>query len=129
MDRGPRPRCRETEAHTSSNAPTRNRVTEIVRDASGNPIERVTPLVRAKGAKTRLRTVAIPHLQSTVSLWRLRLGSELVYNGDVGATEPGPASRRHGVEIANYYSPTRWLVFDADVSLSQARFSEDNPAG
>ena len=103
--------------------------TTIVRDASGNPVERVTPLVRAKGAEIGLRTVAIPHLQSTVSLWTLRLGSELVYNGDVGATEPGPASRRHGVEIANYYSPTRWLVFDADVSLSQARFSEDNPAG
>jgi outer membrane receptor protein involved in Fe transport len=67
--------------------------------------------------------VAIPHLQTTVSLWTLRLGSELVYNGDVGATEPGPSSERHGVEFANYYSPWRWLVLDADVSLSRARFT------
>jgi outer membrane receptor protein involved in Fe transport len=103
--------------------------TTIVRDVSGNPVDRVTPLVRGKGAEVGVRTVAIPRLQSTVSVWMLRLGSELVYNGDVGATEPGPASRRHGVEIANYYSPTRWLMFDADVSFSTARFTENNAAG
>jgi outer membrane receptor protein involved in Fe transport len=27
------------------------------------------------------------------------------------------------VEIANYLSPTKWLVFDTDVSLSKARFT------
>jgi outer membrane receptor protein involved in Fe transport len=53
----------------------------------------------------------------------LRLQSELVYNGDIGATEPGPASRRHGVEWANYCSPRRWLVFDGDVSWSRAYFA------
>jgi outer membrane receptor protein involved in Fe transport len=76
-----------------------------------------------------MRTVAVPHLQSTVSLWMLRLGSELVYNGDLGATEPGPSSERHGVEFANYYSPYRWLVFDGDLSLSQARFIDPQPDG
>ena len=83
--------------------------------------------MRATGAEVGVRTVAVPHLQSTVSLWMLRLGSELVYNGDVGATEPGPGSNRHGVEIANYYSPSKWLVFDLDVSLSQARFPDYDP--
>jgi hypothetical protein len=97
--------------------------TTITRDPSGEPVDRVTPLVRAKGAEVGVRTVAVPHLQSTVSLWTLRLGSELVYNGDVGATEPGPASERHGVEIANYFSPRKWLVFDADVSFSRAVFT------
>ena len=96
--------------------------TTVTRDLNGNPVDRVTPLVRAKGAEVGVRSVAVPHLQSTVSLWTLRLDSELVYNGDVGATEPGPASERHGVEIANYYSPYKWLVFDADLSLSRARF-------
>jgi len=98
-------------------------------DTLGNPADPVTPLVRAKGAEVGVRTVAVPHLQSTVSLWTLRLGSELVYNGDIGATEPGPGSKRYGVEIANYYSPKPWLVFDGDLSLSQARFAEDNEAG
>jgi len=97
--------------------------TTITVGPDGNPADRVTPLVRAKGAEVGVRTVAVPHLQSTVSVWMLRLGSELVYNGDLGATEPGPASARHGVEIANYYSPFRWLVFDGDVSFSRARFT------
>jgi outer membrane receptor protein involved in Fe transport len=98
-------------------------------DGNGNAADPVTPLVRAKGAEVGVRTVAVPHLQSTVSLWALRLGSELVYNGDVGATEPGPGSKRYGVEVANYFSPTSWLVFDGDVSWSQARFSAFNEAG
>ena len=96
--------------------------TTVTRDRNGSPVDRVTPLVRAKGAEVGVRTVAIPHVQTTASLWTLRLGSELVYDGDVGATEPGPASERHGIEIANYYSPYKWLVFDADLSLSRARF-------
>jgi len=103
--------------------------TTITRDADGNPVDRVTPLVRAEGAEVGVRSVAVPHLQSTVSLWTLRLGSELVYNADIGATEPGPASERHGVEIANYYSPLKWLVFDADLSLSRAVFTSPGYEG
>jgi len=105
------------------------RGTTLLIDASGNLAERVTPLVRAKGAEVGARTVAIRHLQTTVSLWTLRLGSELVYNGDVGATEPGPGSKRYGVEFANYYSPLPWLIFDGDVSKSQARFTSFNEEG
>ena len=100
------------------------RGTTITRGADGQLADRVTPLVRANGAEVGVRTVAVPHLQSTVSLWTLRLGSELVYNGDVGATEPGPASERYGVEWANYYSPKRWLVLDGDVSWSRAYFTD-----
>ena len=92
-------------------------------DSEGNAADPVTPLVRAQGAEVGVRTVAVPHLQSTVSLWTLRLDSELVYNGDLGATEPGDASSRWGIEFANYYSPKSWLVFDGDVSWSHARFS------
>ncbi len=103
--------------------------TTITRDPEGKPVEKVTPLVRASGAEVGVRTVAVPHLQATVSVWMLRLGSELVYNGDLGATEPGPASERHGIEIANYYSPLKWLVFDADVSLSRAHFTGEGVEG
>jgi hypothetical protein len=85
-------------------------------------VDRVTPLVRATGAEIGIRTVALRHLQSTLSVWRLHLDSELVYNGDLGATEPGPGSRRYGAEWTNYYSPVRWLTFDGDVSWSRAYF-------
>jgi outer membrane receptor protein involved in Fe transport len=103
--------------------------TTIRFDSNGNAADPVTPLVRAKGAEVGVRSVVVPHLQSTVSLWTLRLGSELVYNGDIGATEPGSSSKRYGVEFANYYSPKPWLVFDGDVSWSQARFTGADDAG
>jgi hypothetical protein len=96
---------------------------------TGDPADRVTPLVRAKGAEVGVRTVAIPHLQSSLTLWRLDLDSELVFVGDAGTTEPGRPSHRDGVEWANYYAPRRWLVFDGDVSLSRARFTDSDPAG
>jgi hypothetical protein len=103
--------------------------TTLKYDSNGDPLSPVTPLVRARGAEVGVRTVTVPHLQSTVSLWALHLASELVYNGDIGATEPGPASRRSGVEVANYYSPKPWLIFDGDFSWSRARFTEFNEGG
>src|SRR5262245_8924941 len=93
----------------------------ITRDpTTGEPAERVTPLVRARGSEFGVRTVAVPHLQSTLTLWTLNLDSELVFAGDAGTTEPGRPSERYGVEFANYYRPRPWLTVDADVSWSRA---------
>ena len=103
--------------------------TITVDPATGDPADRVTPLARAKGAEVGVRSVRIPGLQSSVSLWTLHLDSELVFIGDAGNTEAGRPSHRYGVEWANYYSPRPWLVFDADVSLSSAHFTDDDPAG
>ena len=100
-----------------------------VDSASGAPADRVTPLARATGAEFGVRTVAIPHLQSSLSVWSLGLASELVFVGDAGTTEAGRPSRRDGVEFANYYHPVQWLTIDADVSRSRSRFTDANPAG
>ncbi|HUK35825.1 MAG TPA: TonB-dependent receptor, partial [Vicinamibacterales bacterium] len=105
------------------------RGTTITVDADGNPATRVTPLVRAIGEEVGVRTVAIPHLQSTLTLWTLHLDSELVFDGDEGTTEPSRPSTRRGVEWANYYSPEKWLVFDLDTSWSRARFTPFDPVG
>jgi outer membrane receptor protein involved in Fe transport len=105
------------------------RGTTIVADSDGNPAQRVTPLVRARGAEVGVRTVAVPHLQSTVTLWTLHLDSELVFSGDDGTTEPSRPSTRRGAEWANYYSPIKWLVFDGDLSWSRARFTTFDPVG
>ena len=99
------------------------RGTTITRDADGNPMDRVTPLVRAQGSEVGVRTVTVPHLQSTVTLWELQLDSELVFVGDEGVTEAARPSHRYGVEWTNYYSPRPWLVFDFDASWSHARFT------
>jgi len=97
----------------------------ITRDpATGQPADRVTPLVRANGMEFGVRTVAIPHLQSTLSVWSLNLASELVFVGDAGTTEAGRPSHRSGIEFANYYSPRRWLTLDGDVAVSRAHFSD-----
>ena len=99
------------------------------RDLNGSAITPVTPLVRAKGAEVGLRSVAVPHLQTTLAVWMSRLQSELTWDGDTFGSVPSPASKRSGVELATHHSPKRWLSLDADVSWSQARFIEPNPAG
>jgi hypothetical protein len=102
----------------------------ITRDPnSGEPVDRVTPLARARGAEVGVRTVSIPHLQSTFTLWTLGLDSELLFVGDAGTTEASRPSRRTGLEWTNYYRPMRWLTFDADLSWSRARFTDNAPEG
>ena len=106
------------------------RGTTITRDpTTGEAVDPVTPLVRAKGAEAGIRTVAVPHLQTSLTVWTLLLASELVFTGDAGTTEPSRPSHRYGVEFANYYSPRPWLILDGDISWSRARFTEFDPVG
>jgi outer membrane receptor protein involved in Fe transport len=93
------------------------------------PIDPADPLVRTYGAEVGIRSAYLPGLQSTVALWWLDIDSELIFVGDAGTTEASRPSRRYGVEITNYYSPTEWLTLDADYSLSHARFRDNDPAG
>ncbi len=103
--------------------------TITVDPSTGEPADRVTPLARARGAELGVRTVRVPHLQSSVALWTLSLDSELVFVGDAGTTEAGRPSHRYGVEWVNYYAPRPWLNFDADLALSRAHFTDEDPAG
>jgi outer membrane receptor protein involved in Fe transport len=106
------------------------RGTTITRDpGTGEAVDPVTPLARARGAEAGIRTVAVPHLQTSLTAWTLSLASELVFTGDAGTTEPSRPSHRYGIEFANYYAPRPWLILDGDVSWSRARFTESGPAG
>ena len=96
---------------------------------TGDPVDRAEPLVRTYGAEVGARTTWLPGLQSTVALWWLDSDSELIFVGDAGTTEAGRPSRRYGIEFANYYSPTKWLTFDADFSFSKSRFRGSAPEG
>ena len=93
------------------------------------PADRVTPLVRATGGEVGMRTVVIPHVQTTITAWILDLASELVFSGDAGTTQAGRPSRRTGIEWANYVSPRPWLTVDADLAFSTARFTDFDPVG
>ena len=83
---------------------------------------RVDALVRSEGAELGLRSEIVPGLQSSLALWQLRLASELLFVGDAGETEPNRASKRYGIEWNNHFVAKPWLLFDADLSISRARF-------
>jgi hypothetical protein len=102
----------------------------ITRDpATGDAVDPATPLVRGRGAEVGVRTVVVPHLQTSLTVWTLSLASELVFIGDAGATEPSRPSRRYGFELANYYAVRPWLTLDGDIAWSRARFTAFDPAG
>ena len=104
-------------------------VVATVDPKTGEPIDRATPLVRAKGAEFGVRTEIVPNLQSSLALWYLTLGSELVFVGDEGTTEPSRPSKRIGIEWSSHYTLLPWLLLDLDFAWTRARFSDDDPAG
>jgi outer membrane receptor for Fe3+-dicitrate len=95
-------------------------------NSSGLPQGKVPLLVRTKGAEIGARTSIVPGLVSTLSLWYLKSDSELTFDGDSGDTEANGASKRYGVEWANFYKPPSipWLTLDADLALTHARYTD-----
>jgi outer membrane receptor protein involved in Fe transport len=93
------------------------------------PATQSPALVRSRGAELGVRSEWVPKLQSSLALWRLALDSELVFAGDAGTTQASRPSRRHGIEWSNRYRPRPWLLIDADISASKAKFTDDDPAG
>ena len=101
--------------------------TVAAKDPTGPAIAPVNPLVRSKGGELGVRTEIVPGLQSSLSLWALKLDSELLFVGDAGETEPSRASRRYGIEWNNHYVASQWLLLDADLAVSRSRFTEPDP--
>jgi hypothetical protein len=92
------------------------------------PVAKIPPLVPTKGGEIGVRTVAVSHLQSTLSLWYLHSASELQQDGDTGGTvASAQPSNRYGVEWANYYKPLEHLALDFDLADSRAQFTEIDP--
>ena len=79
-------------------------------------------LAASRGWELGLRTEALPGLQSSLALWKLKFDSELVYVGDAGATEASAGSRRTGIEFNNRWVPVPWFLFDADFAWTRGRF-------
>ena len=104
-------------------------VTARVDPRTGEPVDAVPGLVRASGGELGLRSEIVPGLQTSLALWRLDFDSELVYVGDAGATEPNRPSRRRGVEWNSRYVPVPWLLIDADLAWTRARFTDGDLAG
>ena len=87
-------------------------------------VARIPSLVPTKGSEVGVRSAAVPHLQSTASLWYLRSASELQQDGDTGSTvASAQPSNRYGIEWANYYTPSQHLAIDFDLANSRAQFT------
>jgi hypothetical protein len=68
---------------------------------SPSQVDEATPLVKTRGAEHGIRSSMIRGLESTITFWKLRVGSELVFVGDAGTTEAGRPSERRGIEWTN----------------------------
>lgn len=88
---------------------------------TNDPAEQVPILAQSKGAELGLR---FEHqgFMATVSLFTLKLESELVFVGDAGTTEVNDASTRYGVETSVFWRANEWLVFDASAAWTDAKF-------
>lgn len=103
--------------------------TTTVSPIDGSPIDKVPPLAKAMSAEIGLRATPLPGWSTALSLWKTGLDSELVFAGDQGVTEPKGASKRHGIEWWNDYTPNGWLVVDADLAISRASFTTPTNGG
>jgi hypothetical protein len=96
------------------------------------PTSRIPPLVQTKGGEFGVRSMTVPHLQSTLAVWYLHSNSELQQDGDTGGTSASEqSSTRYGIEWANYYTPREHLALDFDMAKSKAMFTtidEDDAA-
>ncbi|MBK1827577.1 TonB-dependent receptor [Haloferula rosea] len=88
------------------------------------PVAPVDALVRTWGAEIGTRTQWSECFTTTAAVWYIYSDSELLYVGDAGNVEAGPSTDRYGVEFAAYWRPNDWFGFDAEVALSQGRYTD-----
>jgi hypothetical protein len=103
--------------------------TITVDPASGEPAERVDPLVRSRGSELGARLFLGERVHATFALWQLDLESELLFVGDAGNTEATRPSARRGAELGVYwFGGERWNA-ELEVEYTRARFDDADPAG
>ena len=93
-----------------------------VQGISGQGLQKFPLMERVIGEEIGVRTTIVPHLQTSLALFRLDLTSEQVFSGDAGDSSPSGKSTRKGFEFANFYTPIPGVILDADLSVSQAQF-------
>jgi outer membrane receptor protein involved in Fe transport len=64
-----------------------------------------------------------------LALWSLRLDSELLFIGDAGTTEATRPTERKGAELGVYWFPNERYSANLDVSYTDVKFSDADPAG
>jgi hypothetical protein len=103
--------------------------TIAVDPATGDPAEKVDPLVAAHELEFGFRSFVERKLNVSAALWLLDLDSELLFVGDAGTTEASRPSRRYGLEVPLYYRPTDRITFDVELALTHSEFRDADPVG
>jgi outer membrane receptor protein involved in Fe transport len=86
----------------------------------------VTPLTRAASAELGMTSRIIANLETSVDIFKLKLKSELVFDGDAGVTVPSGATTRTGIEWGNQYHITPWLAAEFNAAFTKARFDNNS---
>ena len=94
---------------------------------TNDPTDKVPIISASQGAEIGAR-FQDRGLTTTLTLFTLRLDSELVYNGDGGDTSSTSATQRRGVEFLIDYAPSPRIDFNFSASAADAHYV-DSPAG
>lgn len=86
-------------------------------------------LVPSTGSEIGIRNRSIAGLETSLALFQLDFASENLFQGDTGTTEPSRPTRRFGIEWSNHYAVTPWLALEGDLTVTNARFADRDPAG
>jgi hypothetical protein len=103
--------------------------TITVDPTTGEPADKVTPLVPSHEIELGFRSFVERKLNISAALWMLDLDSELLFSGDAGDTEASRASHRYGIEVPIYYRPTDRVTLDFEIAFTHSRYSQDDPVG
>ena len=91
-----------------------------------NPdVRPVTPLTRATSAEVGVSSRIIPDWGTSLDIFKLKLKSELVFDGDAGVTVPSGATTRTGIEWGNTYRINSWLAAEFNAAFTRARFDNN----
>jgi len=102
-------------------------VTAVVDPASGDGLDPVDPLVASSGEELGVRWFLSDRVNSSLTLWRLRLDSELLYVGDAGTTEASRGSRREGVELTTWYRIDDHWTLDLEYAWTDGKLRGREP--
>jgi hypothetical protein len=91
-------------------------------------VDRVPLFSAADGVEAGLR-YETGALKASLSIWALRLASELVYVGDAGETESTDETDRLGAEFLLSWSPRPGINLDFSGATTRARYRGDPPGG
>ena len=103
--------------------------TSMIDPNDGNQATPVDPLVKSHGAELGMRFNIGAKLNTSLSVWRLTLDSELLFVGDAGNTEASRPSRRQGIELTSYYRINDIWTLDLEYAVTDSAFTDHSDDG